>query len=69
MYLCRSVGATVVEMLTGEIPYKNENFDNRLAVVYQVGNCKIDPLSSMTKGGRVNVGVKYFLMHCFKRYY
>jgi hypothetical protein len=54
-------------MLTGEIPYKNENFDNRLAVVYQVGNCNIDPLTSMKKGGRVDVWVDYFLRRCFKR--
>ena len=55
-------------MLTGEMPYKNENFDNRWAIVYQVGNHIIDPLMSMKKGSRVNLGVEYFLHKCFKRY-
>ena len=68
-HTCRSIGATVVEMLTGETPYTNENFDNRLAIVYQVGSCSIDPLTSMKKGGKVDVGAECFLINCFKRYY
>lgn len=55
-------------MLTGEIPYKNENFDNQGAIIYLVGNCSIDPLKSMEKCSRVNLGVEFFLNKCFKRY-
>ena len=65
---CRSVAATIVEMLTGEMPYKTENFDNRLAIVYQVGNNKINPLTSMKKSGYgLDWDVECILRFCFKR--
>ena len=68
MALYRSVGATVVEMLTGKTPYGNENFYNQVAIIYQVGSNKINPLTSMKKSGCfLGVKVESFLSSCFKR--
>ena len=66
----RSVGATIVEMLTGEMPYKNEKFDNQVAIIFQVGSNKIDPLISMKKSSWLwSPTVERILNRCFKRYY
>ena len=66
--MCRSVGATLVEMLTGEPPYKNENFDSHLAIIFKVGSYKTNPLMSLKKSGQIlTTSVETFLDGCFKR--
>lgn len=63
-----SVAATIVEMLTGEMPYKTENFEKRQAIVYQVGSNKINPLTSMKKSGYgLDWDVECILTLCFER--
>lgn len=66
--LCRSVAATVVEMLTGEEPYRRENFGNSMAIIFQVGGNKLNPLVSMKRAGHGNVlteDTESFLRECF----
>lgn len=68
--LCRSVAATVVEMLTGAIPYNTEKFDNSMAIIFQVGGNKLNPLKSMKRGGHgklLTEDTEAFLSKCFKR--
>ena len=66
----RSVAATVVEMLTGAEPYKSENFDNSMAIVFQVGSNKLNPLKSMKRSDHgivLTVKVETFLSKSFER--
>ena len=68
--LCRSIAATVVEMLTGAMPYKTEKFDNSMAIIFQVGGNKLNPLKSMKRGGHgklLTEDTEAFLSKCFKR--
>ena len=68
--LCRSVAATVVEMLTGAMPYKTEKFDNSMAIIFQVGGNKLNPLKSLKRGGHgklLTEDTEAFLSKCFKR--
>lgn len=68
----RSVAATVVEMATGKPPYVGENFisHNIMAIIFQVGSYKINPLTSMKKSGwDVADNLERFLSSCFERYY
>ena len=58
-------------MLTGVVPYKCENFDNSMAIIFQVGGNKLNPLKSMKRGGYEKLltdDVETFLSKCFKRY-
>lgn len=67
---CRSVAATVVEMLTGAMPYKTEKFDNSMAIIFQVGGNKLNPLKSLKRDGHGRLltdDVETFLSKCFNR--
>ena len=68
LFIKRSVGATVVEMLTGGMPYKEENFTNSMAIIFQVGGNKLNPLTSMKRGQLLPTDdVELFLSKCFER--
>lgn len=61
----------MVEMLTGVVPYKSEKFYNNMAIIFQVGGNKLNPLKSMKRGGHEELltdDVETFLSKCFKRY-
>lgn len=57
----------MVEMLTGGTPYKDENFDNGMAIIFQVGTGQINPLTSMKFRGctALHKRVEHFLEKCF----
>ena len=57
----------MVEMLTGGTPYKDENFDNGMAIIFKVGTDQINPLTSMKGHGctALHKGVEHFLRKCF----
>ena len=63
----------MVEMLTGGMPYKEENFTNSMAIIFQVGGNKLNPLMSMKRGSygesvlTVTDDVESFLSKCFDR--
>ena len=60
----------MVEMLTGAMPYGNEKFDNSMAIIFQVGGNKLNPLKSMKRSGHQKLltdDVETFLSKCFKR--
>ena len=70
---CRSVAATVVEMMTAERPYKSEpNIKDNSAIVYLVGTNKLNPLQSVSVkklivNGKITENAVDFLKECFKR--
>lgn len=70
---CRSVAATVVEMMTAERPYKSEpNIKDNSAIVYLVGINKLNPLQSVSVkklivNGKITENAVDFLKECFKR--
>ena len=60
----------MVEMLTGTVPYEGEKFDNSMAIIFQVGGHKLNPLKSMKRGSHGKLltdDVETFLSKCFKR--
>ena len=61
----------MVEMLTGGMPYKEENFTNSMAIIFQVGGNKLNPLMSMKRGDYEETvltdDVESFLSKCFDR--
>ena len=59
----------MVEMLTGAMPYKSEKFDNSMAIIFQVGGNKLNPLQSLKRGSGTKLlteDVEIFLSKCFK---
>ncbi len=60
LYECRSVGATVIEMLTGHPPYHDIS---PTPVILSVGTGKLTPLVD----DRFSREAKAFLEQCFKR--
>ena len=57
-------------MLTGTVPYEGEKFDNSMAIIFQVGGHKLNPLKSMKRGSHGKLltdDVETFLSKCFKR--
>lgn len=66
--LYRSVGATVVEMLTGKAPYKEEKYTST-NIMYLVGDGKINPLTSEAMKKHLASTERYvkdFLSKCFE---
>ena len=67
---CRSVAATVVEMMTAERPYNN--IKENSAIIYLVGKNRLNPLQSVSvkgliENGKITENAVDFLKECFKR--
>ena len=71
---CRSIAATVVEMMTAERPYKSDpNIKDNSAILYLVGTNKLNPLQSVSvrkliDSEKITEDAVSFLRECFKRW-
>ena len=59
--LCRSVGATVVEMLTGQRPF--HMYKEKMSVIFGLGS-KTLPLEKLISGNEFSRQVQNFLQKC-----
>ena len=60
----RSVGATVIEMLTGKIPFYSD-YDHPHTLIYVLGQMVI-PLDKFIRGEGFSIETQEFLGYCLK---